>query len=51
MKLLGDEGVDAAIVARLRADGHDVAYVAELAPSIIDEAVLDLANSDERILA
>lgn len=43
MKLLADEGVDAAIVARLRADGHDVVYVAELSPSITDKAVLDLA--------
>jgi predicted nuclease of predicted toxin-antitoxin system len=50
VKLLGDEGVDAAIVARLRADGHDVVYVAELSPSITDEAVLELANGDERIL-
>jgi hypothetical protein len=31
VKLLVDEGVDAAIVARLRADGLDVLYVAELA--------------------
>ena len=29
MKLLVDEGVDAAIVARLRADGLDVLYVGE----------------------
>jgi predicted nuclease of predicted toxin-antitoxin system len=50
VKLLGDEGVDAAIVARLRADGHDVVYVAELSPSITDQAVLELANGDERIL-
>lgn len=50
MKLVADEGVDWAIVASLRADGHDVVYVAELSPSITDEAVLDLANGDERIL-
>ncbi|MHB9150862.1 MAG: DUF5615 family PIN-like protein [Thermoleophilia bacterium] len=50
MKLLADEGVDAAIVARLRAEGHDVVYVAELSPSINDKAVLDLANGDERVL-
>ncbi|MHB1318998.1 MAG: DUF5615 family PIN-like protein, partial [Anaerolineae bacterium] len=46
MKLVADEGVDAAIVARLRADGHDVVYVAELSPSITDGAVLELANGD-----
>ena len=50
MKLLGDEGVDAAIVARLRADNHDVVSVAELTPGITDEAVLELANGDERVL-
>lgn len=27
MKLLADEGVDSAVVTRLRSDGHDVVYV------------------------
>ena len=50
MRLLADEGVDAAIVARLRVAGHHVIYVAELSPGINDDAVLELANADERIL-
>lgn len=50
MKLLADEAVDAVTVARLRSDGHDVTYVAELAPGITDDAVLELANRDGRIL-
>ena len=50
MRLLADEGVDAAIVARLRFDGYDVVYVAELSPGITDDAVLELANAEERIL-
>jgi predicted nuclease of predicted toxin-antitoxin system len=50
VKALADEGVDALIVARLRRDGHDVTYVAELAPGITDDAVLDLANADARLL-
>jgi len=50
VRLLADEGVDAAIVALLREDGHDVVYVAELSPGITDEAVLELANGDERVL-
>jgi predicted nuclease of predicted toxin-antitoxin system len=50
VKLIADEGVDAAIVARLRSSGHDVSYVAELAPGITDEAVLELANGDKRVL-
>ena len=35
MRLLADEGVDAAIVARLRAGGHDLVYVAELAAAVV----------------
>jgi predicted nuclease of predicted toxin-antitoxin system len=50
VRLLADEGVDVAIVARLRSDGHDVVHVAELAPGLADEAVLDRANADGRIL-
>ncbi len=30
MKFVADECVDGQIVARLRAEGHEVAYVAEL---------------------
>jgi predicted nuclease of predicted toxin-antitoxin system len=50
VRLLADEGVDGAIVARLRADGHDVTYVAELAPGITDDGVLALANDEGRVL-
>lgn len=48
MRLLADEGVDSAIVTRLRSDGHDVVYVAELSPGITDEAVLEFANAGDR---
>jgi hypothetical protein len=44
VNLLADEGVDRAVVERLRLDGHDVAYVVELSPSISDEDVLRQAN-------
>ncbi|MGA2724032.1 MAG: DUF5615 family PIN-like protein [Bryobacteraceae bacterium] len=40
MTFLADEGVDRQIVERLRLDGHQVAYVAEMSPGIVDEAVL-----------
>jgi hypothetical protein len=40
MKLLIDESVDRQIVERLRQDGHDVLYVAEMDPGISDDAVL-----------
>lgn len=45
MKVVADERVDRPIIERLRADGHEILAVAELAPSIADDAVLDLAKS------
>ena len=50
MNLLADESVDGQIVERLRKDGHTVKYIAEMAPGIDDEAVLDLANGEGAIL-
>lgn len=47
---MADENVDAGIVVRLRADGHDVVWVAELAPGIDDEQVMALANDQGRVL-
>ena len=44
MNLLADESVDRSIVERLRSDGHQVEYVAELSPGISDEEVLRQAN-------
>ncbi|MFW6207042.1 MAG: DUF5615 family PIN-like protein, partial [Gemmatimonadota bacterium] len=41
MRLLCDEGVERQTVERLRTDGHDVAYVAEMDPGISDDEVLD----------
>ncbi len=40
MNILADESVDSPIVARLRRDGHQVGYVAEMNPGIADEEVL-----------
>lgn len=44
MNLFADESVDRPIVERLRQEGHDVVYVAELSPSVSDEEVLRQAN-------
>jgi len=44
MNLLADESVDSPIVARLRADGHEVEYVAEVSPGTADALVLNRAN-------
>ena len=50
MKLIADEGVDRPVVERLRQDGHDVVYVAELSPSVPDEEVLHQANARGAVL-
>lgn len=44
MRLLADEGVDRPIVERLRADSHELLYVAEFDPGISDETVLRIAH-------
>ena len=50
MNLFADESVDGPVVERLRQDRHDVVYVAELAPSITDDAVLREANGRGAVL-
>jgi predicted nuclease of predicted toxin-antitoxin system len=50
MMLFADESVDRPIVERLRQDGHDTQYVAELSPSIADDEVLREANNQEALL-
>ena len=50
MMLFADESVDRPIVERLRHEGHDTLYVAELSPSITDDDVLREANSRDALL-
>ncbi len=50
MKLLADENVDKPVVERLRKDGHIVLYVAEIAPSISDDEVMQRANQEKALL-
>ncbi len=50
MSFLADESVDRQIVDRLRLDGYDVKYVAEMEPGISDDNVLDISNREELIL-
>jgi predicted nuclease of predicted toxin-antitoxin system len=50
MKILADESVDNSIVVRLRKDGHEVKYVAEMSPGILDEEVLFLASEESTLL-
>lgn len=50
MRFLADESCDFAIVRALRAAGHDVAAVAEVALGAADDVVLELARRDQRVL-
>ena len=50
MNLLADEGVDKPIVDRLRQDGHEVAYIAEMSPGIDDDTILRQANDNGALL-
>jgi len=45
MNLVADEGIDRRVVERLRQEGLDVLYIAELDPGIPDERVLEQANA------
>jgi len=50
MNLLADEGVDKPIVDKLRQDGHEVAYIAEMSPGIDDDTILRQANDSGALL-
>jgi hypothetical protein len=45
-----DEGVERPIIDALRAEGHDVFYVAELQPGIGDDEVLAIAEAEVAIV-
>jgi predicted nuclease of predicted toxin-antitoxin system len=49
-RLLADENVPGAVVAALRQQGHDVAWVLEDAPGSPDPGVLERAQDDGRVL-
>jgi predicted nuclease of predicted toxin-antitoxin system len=50
LRILADESVEGEIVAYLRAEGHDVAYVPETSAGIHDDEVLAMANAQDRVL-
>ena len=50
MTFIADESVDRDIVQRLRREGHQVWYVAEMDPGISDDDVLELANRETALL-
>lgn len=46
MRLLADEHIPRMLVDRLKADGHDITWIALTAPGAIDEEVLSIVFSD-----
>jgi predicted nuclease of predicted toxin-antitoxin system len=50
LKIVAHERVDRHIVERLRIDGHDVLFIAELDPGIDDETVLDHSRRSNAVL-
>jgi predicted nuclease of predicted toxin-antitoxin system len=50
MNFLADESVDFPIIEKLREDGHLVMAIAEMSPSISDDDVLDIANTQVMLL-
>lgn len=46
MRLLADESVDRQVVDRLRDEGFDVDYIAELTPAATDDDILEMAHSN-----
>jgi predicted nuclease of predicted toxin-antitoxin system len=50
VRWLADECVAASVVANLRAAGHDVSYMAEIAPAAIDTEAISRAHRDDRLL-
>lgn len=50
MKIVADENIDQQIVDRLRSDGHEVLFIAELDPGIDDDAVLLKSRESNAVL-
>ena len=50
MRFLADESCDFAIVRALRFAGFDVAAVVDISPRALDQAVIDMAVQQDRIL-
>lgn len=50
MKILADENISLRLVERLRKEGHEVQYIAEIAKGSKDPDVLDIANRENSLL-
>lgn len=50
MRVLANENVPAALVERFRSAGHDVAWVRERSPGVVDPQVIECAILEQRVL-
>jgi predicted nuclease of predicted toxin-antitoxin system len=50
MRLLCDENIESSLVQALRKASFDVTYISEVSPGVSDEAVLQAAVSENRVL-
>jgi len=50
MRLLADESCDASVVRALRAAGHDLIAIAEVARGALDESVIEIASREHRLV-
>jgi predicted nuclease of predicted toxin-antitoxin system len=50
MRIIANENIMATVIRELRNRGHDVLWVKESTPGASDEAVLALAQSDQRVV-
>jgi predicted nuclease of predicted toxin-antitoxin system len=50
VNLLADENIDRPIIDRLRKAGHQVLSVAEMAPGVTDDFIIELANKQKALL-
>lgn len=50
MRFMADESCDFAVVRALREAGHDVLYVSEMSPGAEDNAVIERAHAERRVV-
>jgi predicted nuclease of predicted toxin-antitoxin system len=50
MRFVADESIEATVVERLRAHGHEVLSITETRPGTVDSAVLRIAAREHRVL-
>ena len=50
MRIVADESIDGQIVERLRTDGHEVLFIAEMEPGVEDEVVLARSRELDAVL-